>query len=297
MEELKVGRYKISLTHSNKRMMPPNITKADLINYYDRIGDIMVPYVKNRPLMMHRFPEGIEGESFYQKDASAYFPDWIKRAKTPKEGGFNNYVVCQNRATLVYLANQACITPHIWLSRIDKLEFPDRMIFDFDAETENFENIRFMALAMKTVLTAMNLASFVMTTGSRGLHVIVPIDRKLAFKDVRNFSQACALQLVHAFPEKATLELRKEKRGDKIFIDTLRNQYGATAVAPYAIRAKPGAPVATPLHWHEVEDSTLTAQKYTINNLFERLKKVDDPWEGLLGMRQSLKKASKIITS
>ncbi len=296
MKVIKRGRYSVTLSNTDKILLPPKITKGDIIDYYAKIADTMVPYVKNRPLMMHRFPEGLKGESFYQKDASAYFPAWIKRAQIPKEGGYNDYVVCQNPATLIYLANQACITPHIWLSRIDKLNFPDRLIFDLDPSGDDFDRVRTMALALKELFDRLELISFVMTTGSRGLHVIVPLDRKLDFKSVKEFAHSCALHLVHAFPDKATLEIRKEKRGDKVFIDTLRNQYGSTAVAPFAIRAKAGAPVATPLHWREVEDRTLSPQKFNIDNLFNRLEnieaqKIEDPWKDLLKMRQSLKRA------
>ena len=148
-----------------------------------------------------------------------------------------------------------------------------------------------MALALKELCDILKLTAFVMTTGSRGLHVTVPLDRKLDFKAVKEFATHCALYLVHAFPDKATLEVRKEKRGDKIFIDTLRNQYGATAVAPYAIRAHPKAPVATPLHWHEVEQKTLGPQKFTADNLFKRLETIEDPWKNFLKTRQSLKRA------
>ncbi len=295
MSEIKSGRYSIKLSNTEKVLLPPGITKGDIIAYYDHIADTMVPYLKNRALMMHRFPEGLQGESFYQKDASSYFPPWIKRAKVPKEGGYNDFVVCQNAATLIYLANQACITPHIWLSRIDKLHFPDRLIFDLDPSGEDFNEVRFIALALKEVFDHLSLTSFAMTTGSRGIHVVVPIDRKLDFHSVKDFAHSCAMHLVHAFPTKATLEIRKEKRGTKVFIDTLRNQYGATAVAPYAIRARPGAPVATPLHWKEVQDKKLTAQKFTLATIAHRLEKTEDPWKDLLKMRQSLKKALLLI--
>ncbi len=285
------GRITVAITHPEKVLLPTHITKIDIIDYYDAIAERMVPYLKNRPLMMHRFPEGLQGESFYQKDASDYFPPWIKRAEIPKEGGFNQYVVCQNRATLVYLANQACITPHIWLSRIDKIHYPDRLIFDLDPSGSDFTPIRKLALSLKTLFDTIGLRAFVMTTGSRGVHIIVPLDRSAEFKEVREFALQCAHVLLQAHPEMATLELRKEKRGDKVFIDTLRNQYGATAVAPYAIRAHKNAPVATPLHWHELEDAKLSPQKYTIANLFKRLESIDDPWDGLLKAKQSLKKA------
>ena len=219
----KYGRISVTITHPEKVLLPPSITKGDIIAYYETIAPTMVPYVKNTHfLMMHRFPEGLNGESFYQKDASDYFPAWIKTEKIPKTGGFNNYVVCQNQATLVYLANQACITPHLWLSRIDKINFPDRLIFDLDPSGDDFTPVRKLALSLKTLFDHLKLKAFVMTTGSRGVHVIVPIDRALEFNEVREFALMCAHVLIQAHPELATLEIRKEKRGDKVFIDTLK---------------------------------------------------------------------------
>lgn len=293
MNSIKKGKYTVKLTHLDKIMLEPKILKGDVVAYYDKIADRMVPYLKNRALMMQRFPEGIKSEFFYQKEAAAYFPDYITRVRVPKEGGYTNFAVVQNSAGLVYLANQDCVTFHTWLSRIDKLHFPDRMIFDLDPSTKDFNGIRHLALELKRLFDALNLISFVMTTGSRGLHVIVPLDRKLDFKEVKNFAHACALHIMHEFPKQATLEVRKEKRGSKIFIDILRNQFGSTSVAPYSIRAREGAPVATPLHWHEVEDTKLSSQKYNIKNIFTRLERLDDPWKDFLKTRQSLKKALK----
>ncbi len=285
----KYGRYSVEITNPEKVLLPPAITKLNIIDYYDNIANRMVPYLKNRALMMHRFPDGLSGESFYQKDVSAYFPEWITTARVPKTGGYNTMVVCQNRATLVYLANQACITPHTWLSRIDKLKYPDRLIFDLDPSDEDFNKVRFIALALKELLDSLGLISFVMTSGSRGLHIIIPISRTLRFKQVKEFATHCARLLVEAYPDTATLEFKKEKRGDRVFIDTMRNQYGATSVAPFALRAKPGAPVATPLHWQEIQNPKLSPQTYTITNLFKRLESIEDPWHQLLRIRQSLK--------
>ncbi len=287
---MKFGRIAVELSNLEKVLIPDGITKGDIITYYDKIADHMVPYMKNRALMMQRFPEGISGEAFYQKDASSYFPSWIKQVLVPKEGGgHNNYVVCQNRATLVYLANQACITSHLWLSRIDKLHNPDHIIFDLDPSAHDFSMIRMIALAIKDLLDTLGLTSFVMTSGSRGLHVYVPIDRKLDFHEVKAFALLCAKVIMHEHPDATTLEIRKEKRGKKVFIDTLRNQFGSTSVAPYSIRPKPHAPIATPLHWHEVESAELGPQSYNIANIFKRLEKIDDPWKDQLEIRQSLK--------
>ena len=285
------GRYIIKTSSEDKILFPKSgITKGELIDYYEEIAPIMLPYIKNRPLTMHRFPDGIGHEGFYQKDASDYFPDWIKRAPIEKkEGGITEYVVCQNAATLVYLANQGCITPHVWLSKVDKLDVPDRMIFDLDPTEDDFSAVKKGAQLLKELLDSLGLPSVVMTTGSRGLHVLVPLKRTTPFDVVREYALTIAQHLVVLHPEQFTVQLRKEKRESKLFIDYLRNASTATSVAPYAVRAKEGAPVATPLFWHELGRIS-TAQAYTIKNIFRRLGKQDDPWNGVMKSAVSLKK-------
>lgn len=292
------GRYIIETSSEDKILFPKHgkaaksITKGDVIEYYNNIASLMLPYLKNRPLMMHRFPNGIDKESFYQKNASDYFPDWIKQVKVPlKDGSFNNYVVCQNKATLVYLANQACITPHVWLSQISDLNYPNRLIFDLDpSELGDFKPVCQAALLLKKCLKDFGLESFVMTTGSHGLHVVVPLVKSATFEETREFAIKCAKILITKHPDLLTLEIRKNKRGKRIFVDTLRNQYGATAVAPYAIRAKPNAPIATPLDWKELSSKDLTAQKYNISNIFDRLNSIQDPWKKINKIKQTIKK-------
>lgn len=294
---IKCGKYSIETSNEDKILFAPTkITKGDLIQYYYQIAPIMLPYVKNRPMTMLRYPHGIKQEGFYQKDIPDYFPSWIKRVTIAKhEGGSTDYVVCNNSATLVYLANQACITPHLWLSKIDKLDYPDRMIFDIDPPRNNFEMVRTTALLLKEVLEELGLVSFVMTTGSAGLHVVVPLKRRDTFDTVRAFARDVAEILVHNYPKKYTLEMRIEKRKNRVFLDVLRNAFAQTGVAPYAVRPKPGAPVATPITWKEVKDPALTSQRYTINNVFTRLKKHGDPWVTMMQSACSLKSARKIL--
>lgn len=277
MAKLHFGTYHVTITNPDKLLFPDGITKGDLIEYYATIAPIMLPYLKDRALMMHRFPDGITGESFYQKDASSYFPRWIKQAQVPKEGGYNNYVVCQNKATLVYLANQACITPHVWLSRVDNLNYPDKMIFDLDPSSHDFQLVCHIALRLKEILESVKLHPYAMTTGSHGIHVTVPLDRTCSFEEVKAFALQCARRLLEKEPEHVTIEIRKDKRQGRVFIDTLRNQYGSTAVAPYAVRAHPGAPIATPLYWEELLDKSLSSQTYTIKNISSRLRQ--SPWK------------------
>lgn len=228
---------------------------------------------------MQRFPDGIDGETFFQKDVPDYFPDWIRTAKVKKEDGSLHMVIAEEAATLVYLANQASITPHVWLSRIDRPHRPDRLIFDFDPSVDDFGSVRDAARGMRDLLEETGLVPFVMTTGSRGLHVTVPLDRSGDFDAARGFARRCAELLVARRPDDLTVEQRKAKRGDRVYIDTMRNAYAQTAVAPYSVRARPGAPVATPLGWDEV--GRARPDGYTISNLFRRLARKDDPWAGI----------------
>ncbi len=294
-DPIKVGKYAIELRNRDKILFPQSkITKGELVDYYIRIADTMLPYVKNRPLTMMRFPNGIGKEGFYQKDAGDYFPDWIARKPiTKQDDGLVNYVVCNNAATLVYIANQGSITQHVWLSRIDKLDYPDKLIFDLDPSGNNFSLVRAAAKKLKKLLEDLGLVPFVMTTGSRGLHVVVPLKRTENFDTVRAFARDVAESLVRQDSEHLTIEMRKEKRGTKIFIDFLRNAYGQTGVAPYSVRAKEDAPVAAPLKWPEVDKSSLRSDSYTIKNIFTRLGKVGDPWQGMMHSARSIKLAHK----
>lgn len=271
------------------------ITKGDLIDYYQRMARVALPYLRDRPLTMQRFPDGIAAQGFYQKETPDYFPDWIRRVsiRVEEDGEDQDQIVCDNAATLVYLANQAVITPHIWLSRADKLDHPDKMIFDFDPADDDFGTIRWAAKAMQTFLEEVGLQSFVMTTGSRGLHVVVPLDRSQDFSTVREFARDCAKILARRHPERLTIAHRKEQRKDRLFLDYLRNAYAQNSVAPYAVRALPGAPVATPLDWKELDDSSLHSRKYTIGNISRRLGQKEDPWRNMMAHTQSLTQPSR----
>jgi bifunctional non-homologous end joining protein LigD len=284
LQVLKIGKHELQVTHEDKILFPiSKITKGDLINYYSKIAPVMIKHMKNRPVMMHRFVEGIGQEGFYQKNISDYFPDWIERAEIKKiEGGEIEQVLCNNPETLIYIANQLCITPHIWLSKIDKINYPDKLVFDLDPAgpkpEESFALVIKAAKKVKKLLENLGLTTFVMTTGSKGLHVVVPIKRENTFEYSKNFARDCATILEKENPEIFTTQMRKEIRGTKIFLDVYRNAYGQTSVAPYAVRAIEGAPIATPIRWSEV-NKNLTAQKYNIKNIFARLEKKGDAWE------------------
>lgn len=296
-QSLKIGRYSVNITTPDRILFPDDkITKLQLIEYYLTYADYITPHTKNRPLTMHRFPEGIEHEGFYQKNAAEYFPRWIKTVPVVHENRTVHYVVGNNAATLAYLANQACITFHLWLSKINNLHKPDRIIFDLDPSGTDFNQVRRAAFDLRELLEdELGLVSFVMTTGSRGLHVLVPLKQKYDFDFVHNFTHAIAHIMVARNPKDLTLEVRKDKRKGKIFVDYLRNSFSATAVAPYSVRAKSGAPVATPLYWQEAEDKKLHPQKYTLKNIDRRLEHMGDPWQNVMKHACSLRKAEKVL--
>jgi bifunctional non-homologous end joining protein LigD len=298
MTTLRFGRNTVETSNEDKVFFPDKkITKGDLIDYYQRIADWMLPYLKDRPLVMKRYPDGIKGESFFQKEMGDYFPDWIDHIKVKKEGGTVTHVECNNAAMLVYLANQACIEPHVWLSKSAKLKYPDQLIIDLDPPGNDFGRARFAARVLRELLEELDLPAFLKTTGSRGLHVLVPLDQRADFDTVRKFAQDAARLLAKRHSDKLTIEARKAKRRGRLLIDTARNAYAQTAIAPYAVRAKPGAPVAVPLDWDELSDSKLDAQRYNIKNVFQRLSRKSDPWSGLLRSRHSLNKARQRLDS
>ncbi|MEV5378421.1 non-homologous end-joining DNA ligase [Streptomyces nondiastaticus] len=256
------------------------LTKADLAEYYRKAARRMLPHLRGRPLMLERCPDGTDGECFMQKDVPGHFPGWVHRAELAKEDGTVTHVVCDDTATLVYLAGQACITPHRWLSRADRPDCPDRLVVDLDppgASPGDFTAVREAALLLRELLDELRLPSMVMTTGSRGLHVLVPLDRRAPFDDVRAFARDLADVLAARNPAGLTTEPRKAARKGRLYLDVQRNAYAQTAVAPYAVRARPGAPVATPLSWDEVGDPELTAGRWTLTTIGSRLG--HDPWQ------------------
>jgi len=278
---MRVDGHEIDISNSDKVFFPDaNLTKGDLIDYYMQIAGTMVPHMRHYGVNMQRFPDGINGKSFYSKDTPDYFPAWIKTVKFPKrEGGGFNAPVVDSQAALVYLADQAVITPHLYLARVDDLEHPDKMIYDLDPPegTEDFDAVSQAALDIRDVMTELDLKAWVQTTGSKGFHVIVPLDRSAGFEEVRGFAHDVALVLVRRHQQKYTLEQRKKERGGRIFLDMLRNAYGATAVTPYAVRARPSAPVATPVDWREVEQG-VSPRHWTLQSVPSRLAKKKDPW-------------------
>ena len=269
----------VKLSNPRKVLFPAaGLTKADLIDYYRRVAPVMLPHLAGRPLSFERYPEGIAAEGFMQKNASDYFPSWIRRVRLAKQDGVVDHVVAEDPAALIYLANQACITFHVWLSRTDRVDHPDRMVLDLDPSDDDFAKVKRAAREARALLEELGLAPFLQVTGSRGLHIWVPLDRSADFDQVRAFASGVAERLVARRPGELTTAQRKAKRGDRVFVDVARNAYAQTAVAPYSVRARAQAPIATPIEWAELEDAKLGPQRYTVRNIFRRLARKRDPW-------------------
>lgn len=285
---IRAGRRSVEISRPGKALFPCGITKADLATYYERVAQAMLPHIKGRPLNLERYPDGIEGERIMQQRAGKYFPAWIGRANVGKKGGSVEHVVAADAATLVYLAGQACITLHPWLSRADRLQQPDRLIFDLDPSNGKPAEVLRATRTMFDLVGELGLQPWVMTTGSRGYHVTVPLRRSVDFDATRAFARDVAALASRREPRLFTTEQRKAKREGRILIDVMRNAYSHTAVAPYAVRARPGAPVAAPLHPDELGDSDMRPDRWTLRTLPQRVEHDGDPWERIGGGGQTI---------
>jgi bifunctional non-homologous end joining protein LigD len=281
-ERIRAGRRTVEITHADRVMFPrAGLTKLDLARHYDRVGPAMVPHVRDRPLALDVYPEGVQGSGYLMKQIPAHFPDWIARATVSKRGGEVTHVLANDRPTLVYLAGQNVVTLHAWPSRADRPDHPDRLIFDLDPSRERFAEVRAAARTLGDLLRDLGLTPFAMTTGSRGLHVVVPLRRREPFDTVRAFARAVAEVLVAGDPERLTIAQRKADRGKRIFVDVNRNGYAQHAVAAYAVRPRETAPVATPLHWDELDDRRLSPERWTVTTIGDRLDAEGDPWRAI----------------
>jgi bifunctional non-homologous end joining protein LigD len=282
----------VKLSHPDKVLFPDDgLTKADLAGHYARVADVMLPHVRERPMNLWRWNSGIDGERVVQQSLPKGAPDWVARVEVPRRKGGNIFHGLINDArTLRWLAQQNCITPHVWNSRRDKLDRPDRIVFDLDPTGEDFTLVREGALAVADVLRELGVTPFAMVSGSRGIHVYAPLKRTRSADEIRAAAQTIAERVVERSPDTLTTAWRKEKRDGKILVDVARNTYGQTVVAPYAVRALPGAPVATPVGWDEVADPALHPQGFKLREMGERLRAAGDPWAELEGAAATLPK-------
>ncbi len=291
-DAIRAGRRTVPISNRTKVLFPEDgITKGDLIEYYVAIAPRMLPHVRDRPLTMERFPDGLAGERIMQKNVAKYFPDWIPRTELPKRNGVVTHVVANDAATLAYLANQASIAQHVVLSTAAHPLEPDIMIVDLDPSTDDFTEVRETALLFRSMLEEVGLVPYVKTTGSKGLHVVVPIRPTLSFEVVHEVAELLARRAVEQHPDVLTTEFMKAKRGDRIFLDIHRNAYAQTAVAPYSVRPRAGAPVAAPVTWDEVAEDTLKPDGFSMRATLER----PDLWKTFRANARGLGKAMKVL--
>jgi bifunctional non-homologous end joining protein LigD len=276
---------RVEVTNRSKVFWPAEgYTKGDLIDFYAAIADAMQPYLTDRPLVMTRYPDGIDGKSFFQKNAPDFAPDWLQTVKliSPRTDREVEYFVCQDRESLVYIANLGAIVLHVWSSRLHQLGQPDWCILDLDPKDAPFEDVIEIALAIRRLCRQIKLPSFVKTSGSSGLHVLLPLGGACTFEQSRGLGQLIAQIICRQLPDIATVTRNPERRGGKVYIDFVQNGRGRLLVAPFSVRPLPAAPVSTPLHWTEVKPG-LDLRDHNIRSLPERLKKLKtDPLRGVL---------------
>ncbi|HEV3095940.1 MAG TPA: non-homologous end-joining DNA ligase [Candidatus Dormibacteraeota bacterium] len=292
---VRVDGKEIAISNPTKLLFPDDgITKGDLVDYYHRIAGHMIPLVRDRPLHMNRYPDGIGGILIQQKRVPDSFPPWIERVTVDlHKGGTITHAVINNAATLVYLANYNMITAHVWLSRIQAPEQPDLLIFDLDPSGDDFGLVRRTALSLKSMLEDLKLVPFVKTTGSRGLHVVVPIVVGPSFEEVHIFADYVGQRLAAGDPDHLTTEFIKQKREGRLFIDVNRNAYAQTVVAPYGVRARRRAPVAVPIGWPDVENDALRPDGITIATIWDWLRDHGDSWKPMERSRRPIPELDK----
>lgn len=280
------------ITHPEKVLFPEHgITKGELASYYEAIGPLMIPHIRNRPVTMERYHRGIHQPGFFQKDVVKGFPEWLKRVEVPKHGGTVHYPIVTDARSLLWLANQNSITIHVWPSRLPDLNHPDICVFDLDPSREDeLEMVCAAALNLRDLLADLGLPSWVKTSGSKGFHIAIPLDRKSDFGEVFRFANTVGKLLVRRFPRELTQEFSKVDRAGRIFVDTGRNGYSATVAAAYTVRAKPGAPVSAPCTWQEVERIEVGPRTFTLRSMNHRIAQVGDLWKDMLKTRRSLRR-------
>ncbi len=283
------------LTHLDKVFWPDEgYTKGDVINYYEKIADIILPYLKDRPESLNRHPNGIKGESFFQKNITQEIPQTAKTVAIKSSAGVVNYLICNNKETLLYMANLGCIEINTWTSRVGSLKKPDFMIIDLDPGTVPFNKLIEVAKVAYEVLENACTDSYIKTSGKKGLHIMVPFEAKYSHDEARLFCELIVKNIHERLPNLTSLERHPDKRKNKVYLDYLQNREGQTIAAPYSLRPWPGATVSTPLKWEEVKTG-LSPEKFTIKTIFARLKKYGDLWKPVLGKGIDIKKSIKCL--
>lgn len=290
----KIDGHQLKFTNLNKVFYPHSedgFTKRDVINYYDAVAPLILPYLKDRPLSLRRYPNGIEGKAFFQKDAAEHFPEWLRTAPVTSATKTIHYVVADDRASLLYLANLACIDQNPWMSRVESLDYPDFMLMDLDPYHCGYDRIVEAAQMVRAKLEALGLAGYAKTTGGDGMHIYVPLEPQYTYEQVRGFAEILARMVAGERSDLFTTPRSVEKREKgKVYFDYMQIRQGSTISAPYVLRAHPGAPVATPLRWSEVAKGLSPAQ-FNIRNAMDRFARLGDLFAPVLTNKQKLEPA------
>jgi bifunctional non-homologous end joining protein LigD len=277
------------ITHPEKLMFPDDgITKGDLAAYYEAMAPVMLPHVRGRPLTMERYPAGIGKKGFWQKDVSKGFPPWLERVEVPKKDGVVHYPIITDRRSLLWVANQNTVTQHVWTARLPDLYHPDICVFDLDPATDDPALVRAAAIGLRDLLAELGLPCWVKTSGSKGFHLVVPLDGKSHTGQVAGFANAVGTLFVSRAPNQLTQEFSKADRKGRIYVDTGRNGYGATFAAAYTVRAKRGAPVSAPCTWDEMERGEVSPTTVTLRTMPDRIARMGDAWHDLRRRGRSL---------
>jgi len=280
------------ITHPDKLLFPGDgISKGDLAHYYEQIAPFMLPHVSHRPLTMERYPAGIEKKGFIQKDVSKGYPEWLERIEVEKREGTVWHPLLNDTRALLWAANQNCVTPHVGSSRVPHLSQPDLCVFDLDPSVPDAAALQRVALAVRDTLAELGLRSWVKTSGSKGFHIVVPMDSETRFEPLALFAHGIGALLVKRDPTRLTQEFLKSDRHGRILIDTGRNAFSATYAAPYAVRARPGAPVSAPCTWQEVESGAIGPESFKLEDMPARVARVGDLWQDLHLQPTSLERA------
>lgn len=285
------GDLTVPFTNTDRVVFPDaGITKGDVIDYYASIANVILPELVGRPLTIERFTKGIDQGGFFQKHVQKHYPSWIDRAELGTKTRVI-YPICNDAASLVYFVNQGGFVLHIWTSRKDTPNNPDLIVFDLDPPDGRFDLVQATARLLHEHLDEIGLTAFVKTTGSKGLHVVAPLDGRATFAEVHALTNAVATRMCERHPDIVTMEFYKKDRAGRLFLDTLRNALGATVVAPYSLRGKPGAPVSAPIEWEELDD--VTPNGITMRDIAARLDSIGDPWSNLRARPGNVRKATK----
>ena len=280
----------VVISHPEKVLFPEDgITKGELAAYYEMIAPIMVAHLRNRPVTMERFHRGIGQAGFIQKSIAKGAPDWLERVQVPKKGGTVTHPLINDARSLLWLANQNCITPHVWVSRVPTLSHPDVCVFDLDPAGGDPDDVRTAAIALRDLLSELELPSWIKTTGSKGFHIAVPVNGEHDAGEVATFAHAVGRLLVSRHPRTLTLEFSKADRKGRIYVDTGRNHPPATFAAPYAVRPRRSAPVSAPCTWQEIERGTVSPGTFTLRTMASRVAEVGDLWGDIYDGGKSLR--------